>query len=184
MGNRLTPTQGHLGVRPLLLAALMVVTLVLTLGATSASAAKAATCSVKNTDTGTRTLALQQAVDAAKPGAHLVVKGTCVGGTFIDKDIAIAGVATRETGKPVLDGVERARVIAVKPGVRVSIRDLTIRDGRARKGELRGWYLRNVGTDAARRRRARQPDDFGGRLWRHRLRWRHLQRGLSSDSTA
>ena len=97
MGNRLTPTHGHLGVRPLLLAGLAVVTCITTLGATSASAAKSATCTVTNTDTGRTFPRLQQAVDAAKPGAHLVVKGTCLGGTFIDK--ASPSGASRPAGQ-------------------------------------------------------------------------------------
>ena len=136
MGNRLTPTHGHLGVRPLLLAGLAVVTFITTLGATSASAAKSATCTVTNTDSGRTFPRLQQAVDAAKPGAHLVVKGTCLGGTFIDKSLAIRGVKTRRTGKPVLDGGHpnpegSTRVLTIKPKINVSIRDLVIRNGRA-----------------------------------------------------
>ena len=38
------------------------------------------------------------------PVPDLVVKGTCHGGTFIDKDLAIRGVRTRKSGKPILDG--------------------------------------------------------------------------------
>ena len=69
-------------------------------------------------------------MDAAKPGAHLVVKGTCLGGTFIDKSLAIRGVKTRRTGKPILDGHDRARVLTIKPKVKVSIQSLVIRDGK------------------------------------------------------
>jgi hypothetical protein len=112
---------------------MLALALILTLEVSPTAAASAKACRVTNTDSGRTYTRLQQAVDAAKPGVRLVVTGMCHGGTFIDKDIAIAGVATRETGKPVLDGDERERVLVVKPGVRVSIRDLTIRDGRARK---------------------------------------------------
>jgi hypothetical protein len=109
----------------------LAVTLLVTLGTTSASAAKAAICTVKNTDSGTTCTRLQQAVDAAKPGARLVVKGVCHGGTVIDKDLVIVGVRTDGTRKPVLDADAKARVLTIKPKVKVSIRDLTVRNGKA-----------------------------------------------------
>ena len=116
----------------------LAVALLMALGATSASAAPSATCTVTNTDTGRTFPRLQRAVDAAKPGAHLVVKGTCLGGTFIDKSLAIRGVKTRRTGKPVLDGGRppytaegSTRVLTIKPKVKVRIQSLVIRDGRA-----------------------------------------------------
>ena len=121
-----------------LLACVTSLALLVTLGATSASAARSATCAVTNTDTGKTYPRLQQAVDAAKPRARLVVKGTCVGGSFIDKDLAIRGVKARRTGRPVLDGglasysmEGSTRVLTIKPRVKVSIRDLVIRNGRA-----------------------------------------------------
>jgi len=138
MGMRLGSAHG-LGahVWRLLISALAV-TLLMTLGATSASAAKSATCSVTNTDSGRTYPRLQQAVDAAKPGAHLVVKGHCHGGTFIDKSLGIVGKETKRTGKPVLDGDAKARVLTIKPKVKVSIRAIVIRDGRARLGQNGG----------------------------------------------
>jgi hypothetical protein len=135
MHTRLTITQGLW--RPLV-AGIVALALVVTLGAMSASAAKTMTCVVTNTDTGKTYTRLQQAVDAAEPGARLTVKGTCVGGAFIDKDLAIRGVKTRQTGKPIFDGGVQSystegstRLLTIKPKVKVSIRDLVIRDGKA-----------------------------------------------------
>jgi hypothetical protein len=119
------------GLWRLLVAAIVALALTVTLGAMSASATKSSSCQVTNTDTGRTFPRLQQAVDAAKPGAHLIVKGTCYGGTFIDKDLAIVGKKTKRSGKPVLDGDNKARVLTIKPTVKVSIRSLVIRKGRA-----------------------------------------------------
>ncbi len=69
MDRRLTTTQG---MWRLLVAAITALALVMALGATSASAARSATCSVTDTDSGRTYPRLQTAVDAAKPGAHLV----------------------------------------------------------------------------------------------------------------
>jgi hypothetical protein len=134
MGIRFTTTHGLRAtgdVRWLLTAAIVALVLVMVFGAASASAASPTSCRVQNTDSGRAYARLQQAVDAAKPGARLVVKGVCHGGTFIDKDIAIRGLKTSKTGKPVLDGDESARVLTIKPKVKVSIRDLVIQGGRA-----------------------------------------------------
>jgi hypothetical protein len=126
MDTRLTTTHGRL-----LTATIVALALVMALEATSTSAAKSATCSVKNADTGRTYPRLQQAVDAAKPGARLDVKGVCHGGTFIDRSIAIGGVLDGRTGRPVLTGDDKARVLVVAPSAKVSLRDLVIRDGLA-----------------------------------------------------
>jgi hypothetical protein len=115
----------------LLVAAALVLVLILTLEASPAAGASREACRVTNAGTGRTHARLQQAVNAAQPGDRLVVKGVCRGGTFIDKDIAITGVKTRRTGKPVLDGDGKARVLTVKPTVKVSVRSLVIRDGKA-----------------------------------------------------
>ena len=128
MGTRLTTTQGLWRLR---VAAMAALALQVTLGATSASAAKSTTCSVMNTDRGEAYTRLQAAVDAARPGAHLVVKGTCLGGTVIDKSLVIDGIWTRASGKPTLTGHGESRVMDVGKRVRVSLRGLVITDGRA-----------------------------------------------------
>ncbi len=116
---------------PLFMAAIIAVALLVTLGATAASAADPAPCAVTNTGSGRTYPRLQQAVDAAKPEARLVVRGTCHGGTFIDKSLVIKGVKTRQTGKTVLDGDGKARLLTIKSKVEVSVRSLVIRNGKA-----------------------------------------------------
>ena len=142
MDPRLTTTHGTLRA---CIAAVVALALLVTLGATSASAAKATTCSVANTDTGRTYIRLQQAVDAAKPGAHLVVKGTCHGGTFIDKDLVIVGTKTKRAGESDLTGGNKARVLVIKQGVKVHIRGLTIRKGKATRIR-NGGGIANKGT--------------------------------------
>ena len=121
-----------------LLISALAVALLVALGATSASAAKSATCSVTNKDTGRTFPRLQQAVDAARPSARLVVMGTCHGKTVIHGDVVIEGVRTGRLGRPALDGDGRERVLVIAPGVNVAIRDLAIQDGRARAVKIGG----------------------------------------------
>ena len=138
MAMRLGSAHG-LGARSwgLFIAAIIALAFVMTPAATPATAAKAATCSVTNRGSGRTHSRLQQAVDAAKPGAHLVVEGTCRGGTFINKKLAITGATTRKSGKPILDGgIESllpgsTRVLTIRPGIKVNIRGLVIRNGKA-----------------------------------------------------
>jgi len=121
------------------LIAALAVAVIVTLGATSATTASP-DCRVQNTDTGKTYAALQVAVDAASTGDHLTVAGTCHGTTVIDKNLLIEGKRTR-SGTPTLDGDGKLRPLTImgsRPGrvrvtraPRVTIRDLTIRDGRA-----------------------------------------------------
>ena len=114
-----------------LLLAIIALALIMALRAVPASAASPTSCRVQNTDSGRAYTRLQQAVDAAKAGANLVVKGRCHGGTVIEEDLTIRGGETSGTGRPVLTGDDKTRVLTIKPPAKVSIRDLTIRDGRA-----------------------------------------------------
>jgi hypothetical protein len=101
------------------------------------AAAAATDCHVVVADSGRAVRGLQAAVRAAKPGDLLTVEGTCRGGTFIDRSITIRGITTRRMGKAVLDGggdaSQGARVLTIKPGVKVHISDLVIRNGNARR---------------------------------------------------
>ena len=115
----------------LVLAALLPLVFILTLEVSPAAAASPKACRVTNTDTGRTYPRLQQAVDAAKPGAHLVVKGTCHGGTLIDKDLVIRGVRSERRGKPVLDGDKKTRVLTINGKVEVNLRSLVITHGMA-----------------------------------------------------
>jgi hypothetical protein len=107
----------------------LAVALLVTLGATPAAAASSAACRVQNTMTGRAYSALQAAVDGARPSARLTVQGTCHGGTFIDKDLAIRGVRSERRGKPVLDGDKKTRVLTIKGKVEVNLRSLVITHG-------------------------------------------------------
>ena len=128
LGSHQLDTHGWLR---LLVAAALVLVFLLTLEASPAAGAAGRVCRVTNAGTGQTYPRLQQAVKAAKPGARLVVKGTCHGGTLIDKDLAIRGDQTLGTGRPVLTGDDKTRVLTIKPKAKVSIRDLVIQDGRA-----------------------------------------------------
>ena len=66
-------------------------------GRPPATAASDRPCRVADPATGQTYTRLQQAVDAAKPGARLIVNGICYGGTFIDRDITIVGQGTERT---------------------------------------------------------------------------------------
>jgi hypothetical protein len=127
-GSHPLGAHGWLG---LLAAAVLLIVFILTLEVSSATAASPKACRVTNATTELVYGRLQQAVNAAKPGARLTVRGVCQGGTFIDRDVTIQGSKTRSSGKPILDGGHRARVIVIKPGVRVGLRDLSIIGGKA-----------------------------------------------------
>jgi hypothetical protein len=128
MGMRLGSAHGLGAHTWRLLISALAVTLLVTLGATSVSAANAATCSVTNSDTGRSFPRLQDAVDAAKPGARLVVKGMCRGTTVIDKGVVIEGVRT--TTRPLLAGGHEGIVLTVRRGVAAAVQDLAIEGGR------------------------------------------------------
>ncbi len=130
MGIRLGSAQGPgVYVRLWLPGVAAVVLVILTLEANRATGASPQACQVRNAESGKTYGRLQQAVNAAKPGAHLIVKGTCRGTTTIDKSLAIMGVTRRRTGKPVLDGDDKARVLTIKPKVTVNLRGGQSRGG-------------------------------------------------------
>jgi predicted outer membrane repeat protein len=61
-------------------------------------------CLVSNERTHRVSSSLQQAIDAAAAGDTLVVKGTCIGASQIDKDLTLQGVSTKQFGVATLDG--------------------------------------------------------------------------------
>jgi hypothetical protein len=72
---------------------------------------------------------LPAAVDAADPGATLVITGTCgAGETIIAKDLTLAGGAFG-ANRPVLTGRNAFRVLRIEPEATVTLTDLIIRDG-------------------------------------------------------
>lgn len=142
-----TPIQVG-GVRPsapLLLASALLAALLVTLGSTPAAASPPGACRIRNNTSGDVYTRLRQAVRRARPGDRLVVSGTCRGGTFINKDLTIKGRASLRSGRSTLDGGGRARVVTIKPGVRVRMMRLTIQNGRTRR-VARGGAISNRGT--------------------------------------
>jgi predicted outer membrane repeat protein len=94
-----------------------------------AAAASPTACRVKNLDTGITKASLQKAHDAARAGHRLTVRGTCAGITTIRKNLAITGIRTATSGRPILDGKLNGTVVTLRPDVVVTMRGLTIRSG-------------------------------------------------------
>jgi hypothetical protein len=97
--------------------------------AAPAAAASPTACRVRNLDTGVTKNSLQKAHDAAKADQRLTVRGTCAGITVLRKSLTITGIRTATSGKPILDAKLNGRVVKVRPGVKVTMRRLTIRGG-------------------------------------------------------
>jgi hypothetical protein len=131
--------------------------------AVPATAASPTACRVTNLNTGVVRNSLQKAVWQASPKQRLTVRGTCHGRTKISKNLHISGVRRGSSGRPTLDGDDTGRVVLVKLGARVTIRNLQIRDGSAKWG----GGVRNKGTlvlagsTTVRGNEA----DFGGGVW-------------------
>lgn len=104
-------------------------------------------CRVSNGATTYGTL--QTAVDAASPGARLVVTGTCRGSTVVTRSVTLAG-STFGVNRPVLSGGGTVRVLRIEPEATVTLTDLIIRDGNAADGSG-GGGIQNVGTLTATR---------------------------------
>ncbi len=103
-----------------------------------------AACRVKNLDTGVINGNLQIAVDAARPGQHLTVRGRCRGPVEILGDITIRGVRRGSSGPPTVVGKGQRAVVKVPAArTRVTITGLTIRGG-ASAGD--GGGIRNRGA--------------------------------------
>ena len=99
------------------------------LAASPATAASPTACRVKDLDTGVTRASLQGAHDAARAGHHLTVRGTCIGITTIRKSLTITGIRTATSGTPVLDAKLNGTVVTVHPGVKLTMKSLTIRYG-------------------------------------------------------
>jgi len=61
-------------------------------------------CVVQVARTGAGSSSLQAASNAAAANDTLVVKGTCVGNSTIDRNLTITGVGNNRFGMPTLDG--------------------------------------------------------------------------------
>jgi hypothetical protein len=123
--------NGHHRAWTLLASAALLLALVATAPVTALSPTA---CRVRNLDTATTRASLQEAVRAASAGDRLTVRGICRGTTRIGKDLTIRGVRSANLGKPILDGAMRGSVVVVRDGVRVTLRELTLRRGVAQAG--------------------------------------------------
>jgi hypothetical protein len=154
------------------LAAMLAATLAVS-AAGSASAASPTACRVTNLRTHVTKSGLQPAVQRARAGDALTVRGTCHGTATIEQDLTITGVRTRTSGAPVLDGDDQGEasieawctiwtpecIAGAKP-LAVTIRNLTIRDMSAGILNHADLHLRNVVI-----RGSYRGIDNDGRVW-------------------
>ena len=98
----------------------------------------AAACRVTNVTRNTVGSQFKAMVHAAVDGDHLRVHGTCTGGTGISADLTIDGAGDLAT----ITGHGELRVLKVKEGATVTLRDLFIVRGAARTG----GGIKNDGT--------------------------------------
>jgi nitrous oxidase accessory protein NosD len=118
-------------------------------------------CRVRDRDTGIVSRTLQAAVDRARGGARLVVRGTCAGSTTIDRDLRIRGSRRDGSGPATLQGGPGGPVVTIAAGARVTLAALRIRRG---SGSAAGGGLRNEGSLVLREVlvRGNQAADGGG----------------------
>jgi hypothetical protein len=109
--------------------------LVMTVAMGSVVVAAPKACRVEVARTGRTYPALQAGVDAARKGDRLVVRGTCVGPTVIDKGLVITG-ASSASSTARLSGARQDRVLDIAGGIRVKLHDLQV---------MRGWAHRGAG---------------------------------------
>lgn len=82
-----------------------------------ASAGGPPSCAISNAKTHKDYSSLQSAVDAAKAGNTLEVKGNCVGNTSVDKNITLKGITNKPfPGPPTLDGGGTGTVLHITNG--------------------------------------------------------------------
>jgi len=112
-------------------------------GAAPAASAASTTCLVVDTNANLSYMSLQDAVNAAAAGDTLFVKGTCTGGTGIDKDLTISGQSASGTKTATLNGGGQTSVLGIGNGVSVTLNTLVITNGFAIRG---GGGIINAGT--------------------------------------
>jgi hypothetical protein len=151
--------MGRLGV-----ASAAVVLCLLTMTTAPVGGADASTCRVTNVTRSTTGHSLKQAVRAANDGDHLRVRGRCIGGVIIGKDLAITGA-----DDAVITGQDRYRVFLIKDGATVKLRHLVVARGNGRHDGIRGGGggIYNEGTTTLSDsivRRAWSGEDPGGAI--------------------
>jgi hypothetical protein len=117
-----------------------------------ANAAGRPPCLVSNEQTGLGSTSLQNALDAAASGDTLIVKGTCVGSSTIDKSLTLKGVSNKPFGQATLNGGGAGRVLFVdffdpeRRGFNLTIENLMITHGFGEDGNGGGGLLVQGGT--------------------------------------
>jgi len=117
--------------RRLIVTVIVTFMLVAMAGSSPGLAGSRRACLVRNANTGVSYERLQRAVDTARSGQRLTVRGLCRGGAVIGKRLSIKGVHARRSGKPTLSGAGRYRILTVRPRVSVTLRDLLLVRGKA-----------------------------------------------------
>ena len=153
--SRRTTADAMPGAWRLLVAAIVALALIGVMEAVPAVGASPRACQVRNLNTGRTYQRLQRAVDAARSGHRLTVRGLCRGSTVISKRLSIKGLRNRRSGRPSLSGVGKFRVLTVAPGARVTVRGLVV---------LRGRSVVPARTTASNVRVAGRLNGFGGAI--------------------
>lgn len=153
--SRRTTADPMPGAWRLLIAAIVAVALIGGIDAVPAVGASPRACQIRNVNTGQTYQRLQRAVDAARSGHRLAVRGLCRGSTVIGKRLAIKGVRKGRSGQPSLSGVGKFRVLTIAPGARVTLRGLVV---------LRGKSVVPARTSARNVQVAGRLNGFGGAI--------------------
>jgi nitrous oxidase accessory protein NosD len=100
-------------------------------------------CRVRNITRDTSGRSFERMIANARDGDRLRVRGTCASQVVIDKDLVIEGV-----GEATLDGERRGRVLRIRSGATVTLRNLVVTRGRPRNRLMQpsGGGIHNRGT--------------------------------------
>jgi hypothetical protein len=121
----------------LLLPALVLLALVVVPFGAGAGGARPS-CAVSNARTHKDYSSLQNAVDAAKAGDTLEIKGTCVGNTSVDNNITLKGITNKAfPGTPTLDGGGTGTVLHITNGT-TTVDKLKVTNGEASVESVEG----------------------------------------------
>lgn len=102
-------------------------------------------CRVVNVGTTRACTALEDALFDARPGARLTLRGQCAGPVTVARGVRIRGVRAAGSGAPRIDAAT-GPVVAVDPGVRLTLRGITIGGATSSGGDAAGLA---IGTGAA-----------------------------------
>jgi nitrous oxidase accessory protein NosD len=100
----------------------------LTLASAPSALAVTSRCLIINNAINTSYTSLQDAVNAASPGATLWVRGTCTGTTTVSKDLTITGQQPNGFTAPILNGNQGGVVLSIDSAT-VTVNTLTITGG-------------------------------------------------------